>query len=60
MVPKRYWSDLKGRFKSEGSEVYDKIVRFKMITSDGKHRETDCFLTRLILSVPTNLSRVCT
>jgi hypothetical protein len=26
-IPKRYWSDLKKKLTSEGSEVYDKIVR---------------------------------
>lgn len=30
-VPKRYWSDLKRKLKSEGaSETYEKIVRLKM------------------------------
>ncbi|NCD01225.1 hypothetical protein EOL94_03990 [bacterium] len=56
-VPKRYWSDLKGKLKLEGSEVYDKIVHLKMIASDGKQRETDCFSTealfRLIQSIPS-------
>jgi len=56
-IPKRYWSDLKGKLKTEGSEVYEKIVRLKMIASDGKQRETDCFSTedllRVIQSVPS-------
>ena len=56
-LPKRYWSDLKGKLKLEGSEVYDKIVHLKMIASDGKQRETDCFsmedLLRLIQSIPS-------
>ncbi|MFM5956669.1 MAG: phage antirepressor protein, partial [Dolichospermum sp.] len=26
-IPKRYWSDLKTKLLSEGSEVYEKIVR---------------------------------
>jgi len=25
-IPKRYWSDLKIKLKSEGSQVYEKIV----------------------------------
>ncbi len=29
-IPKRYWSDLKKKLVSEGSEVYEKIVRLKM------------------------------
>jgi hypothetical protein len=39
-LPKRYWSDLKTKLKSEGSEVYEKIVRLKMLSEDGKMRET--------------------
>ena len=56
-IPKRYWSDLKGKLKDEGSEVYDKIVRLKMIAPDGKQRETDCFSTqdllRIVQSIPS-------
>ncbi|MFC1638504.1 BRO family protein [Patescibacteria group bacterium] len=56
-VPKRYWSDLKSKLKEEGSEVYDKIVRLKLIATDGKKRETDCFSTedmlRTIQSIPS-------
>jgi DNA-damage-inducible protein D len=40
-IPKRYWSDLKKKLKVEGSEAYEKIVRLKMQSSDGKLRETD-------------------
>ncbi|NOS93343.1 MAG: ATPase [Cyclobacteriaceae bacterium] len=39
-LPKRYWSDLKTKLKSEGSEVYEKIVRLKMLSEDGKMSET--------------------
>lgn len=56
-IPKRYWSDLKSKFKNEGSEVYEKIVRLKMIAPDGKQRDTDCFSTedllRVIQSIPS-------
>ena len=55
--PKRYWSDLKTKLKQEGSEVYDNIVRLKMVAPDGKRRETDCFntedLLRTIQSIPS-------
>jgi DNA-damage-inducible protein D len=43
--PKRYWSDLKIKLKSEGSEVYEKIVQLKFMASDGKKYLTDCFST---------------
>lgn len=56
-VPKRYWSDLKNNLKNEGSELYEKIVRFKMTAEDGKERDTDTgdleTILRLIQSVPS-------
>jgi DNA-damage-inducible protein D len=56
-VPKRYWSDLKKKLLSEGSEAYEKIVRLKMRAEDGKMRETDVSdtqtLLRIIQSVPS-------
>ncbi|MDD5054840.1 MAG: Bro-N domain-containing protein [Candidatus Peribacteraceae bacterium] len=55
--PRRYWSDLKIKLKSEGSEVYEKIVQLKLVAPDGKERETDCFSTedllRVIQSIPS-------
>lgn len=55
--PRRYWSDLKTKLKQEGSEVYEKIVQFKMAAPDGKQRETDTFntedLLRMIQSIPS-------
>lgn len=56
-IPRRYWSDLKKKLQKEGSEVYEKIVQLKMISSDGKQRPTDCFSTenllRVIQSIPS-------
>jgi hypothetical protein len=56
-IPKRYWSDLKGKFKQEGSEVYEKIVQLKFIANDGKYYATDSAdvetVLRLIQSVPS-------
>jgi len=56
-IPKRYWSDLKRKLKEEGNEVYEKIVRLKIMAPDGKKRQTDCFSTknllRLIQSIPS-------
>lgn len=56
-IPKRYWSDLKSKLEIEGSEVYDKIVRLKMIAEDGKSRETDVadteVMLRLVQSIPS-------
>ena len=56
-IPKRYWSDLKRNLITEGSQLYDKIVRLKMKAQDGKQRETDVLDTegifRLIESVPS-------
>ncbi len=55
--PRRYWSDLKAKLLQEGSEVYDNIVQLKMLASDGKRYNTDCFTTedllRTIQSIPS-------
>ncbi|MBE6488053.1 MAG: hypothetical protein E7Z86_05015 [Methanosphaera stadtmanae] len=55
--PRKYWSDLKNRLKSEGSEVSENIGRLKMPANDGKMRLTDVATTkqllRLIQSVPS-------
>lgn len=56
-IPRRYWSDLKRRLAAEGSQLYEKIVQLKMLSSDGKMYKTDCMTTeqlfRLIQSVPS-------
>lgn len=56
-IPKRYWSDLKRKLIDEGSQLYENIVRLKMMSQDGKNRETDTLNTtgilRLIESVPS-------
>ncbi len=56
-IPKRYWSDLKNKLKEEGSEVYEKIVQLKLMSSDGKKYFTDVAdtetLLRLIQSIPS-------
>jgi len=55
-VPKRYWSDLKIKLGKEGyKEVYDKIVRLKLIASDGKNRETDCANTETLLRITQSI-----
>ena len=56
-IPKRYWSDLKKKLQSEGSQLYEKIVQLKMEASDGKKYATDCLdtpdLLRMIQSIPS-------
>lgn len=56
--PRRYWSDLKRKLKSEGAvELYEKIVQLKMTAPDGKKRLTDVAdteqLLRIIQSIPS-------
>ena len=55
--PRRYWSDLKRKLKSEGSELYEKIVQLKLKSSDGKYYKTDVANTeqilRIIQSIPS-------
>lgn len=56
-IPRRYWSDLKTKLLQEGSQVYEKIVRLKMESPDGKMRDTDSADTenmfRIIQSIPS-------
>jgi hypothetical protein len=49
--PRRYWSDLKRKMKSEGSQLYEKIVQLKMPAPDGKMRQTDVADTEQILHI---------
>ena len=56
--PRRYWSDLKRKLKTDGAiELYEKIVQLKMQSSDGKYYLTDVAtaeqLLRLIQSIPS-------
>ena len=55
--PRKYWSDLKRKLKTEGSEVSEKIGQLKMKSPDGKMRLTDVAdtqqLLRLIQSIPS-------
>ena len=56
-IPKRYWTDLKKKLQTEGSEVYEKIVQLKLEALDGKKYATDCLntqdLLRMIQSIPS-------
>jgi polyhydroxyalkanoate synthesis regulator phasin len=56
-IPKRYWSDLKRKLGSEGSQVYEKIVHLKFLASDGKKYSSDAADTetmfRIIQSIPS-------
>ena len=56
--PRRYWSDLKRKLKTEGAnELYEKIVQLKMLSSDEKRYKTDVAnteqLLRIIQSIPS-------
>lgn len=52
---RKYWSDLKLKLKSEGSELSDKIGQLKMQAHDRKMRMTDVLdteqLSRLIQTI---------
>lgn len=57
-IPRNYWSDLKRKLKSEGSQLHENIVQLKMKSlKDGKNYLTDVLDTegifRLIESVPS-------
>lgn len=55
--PRKYWSVLKTRLKSEGSELTTNCSQLKMPAVDGKMYKTDCMnvaqLFRLIQSIPS-------
>ncbi len=56
-IPRRYWSDLKRKLTAEGSQVYEKIVQLKFVSSDGKKylsgaADTETMF-RIIQSVPS-------
>lgn len=56
-TPRKYWSDLKSKLKSEGVELSEIIGQLKMPARDGKMRETDVANTqqlfRIIQSIPS-------
>lgn len=55
--PRKYWSVLKTRLKTEGSELATNCSQLKMPASDGKNYKTDCMtaeqIFRLIQSIPS-------
>jgi len=55
--PRKYWSVLKTRLKSEGSELATNCSQLKMLSVDGKYYKTDVAdteqLFRLIQSIPS-------
>lgn len=55
--PRKYWSALKTKLQSEGSELSQKLGQLKMQAEDGKMRMTDVAdneqLLRLIQSIPS-------
>ncbi len=55
--PRKYWSVLKTRLKSEGSQLTTNCRQLKMQSADGKYYKTDVVdteqLFRLIQSIPS-------
>jgi len=39
--PRKYWSDLKAKLSTEGSQLSENIGQLKMAAEDGKMRLTD-------------------
>jgi len=56
--PRKYWSDLKAKLQTEGSQLSENIGQLKMQSSDGKFYKTDVAdteqLFRLIQSKKRN------
>ncbi len=55
--PSRYWQDLKRKSSKTEGQLYDKIVKLKLMGIDGKNYPSDCANTegifRIIMSVPS-------
>jgi DNA-damage-inducible protein D len=49
--PKQYRTDLKTQLRTEGNELYGKIVQLKLKAADGKNYLTDCADTEAILRI---------
>ena len=49
--PRKYWSDLKAKLKKEGSQLYEKIVQLKLLSTDGKSYKTDVADTEQLFSL---------
>ena len=49
--PEKYWSDFKNKLKKEGFDLSEKIGRLKLISSDGKLRNTDVASSRYLLTI---------
>lgn len=58
-IPRRYWTDLKNKLQTEGSEVYEKIVQLKMVSPDGKKRLTDLANQIILLVTHGGVMRLC-
>jgi hypothetical protein len=56
--PNRYWSDLKRKLLGEEKAIqtYEKIVRLKMLASDGKLRGTDAGDREMVLRILQSIS----
>lgn len=56
--PKRYWSDLKRKLIDieNFNQPYDKIVRLKLVASDGKMRETETADTETMFRIIQSIS----
>ena len=56
--PSQYWSALKTKLKAEGDEVSQNLGQLKLVSPDGKRRETDVAdlqeVLRIIQSIPSS------
>ena len=52
--PRKYWNDLKTKLKNGESEVSEKIGQLKLMSSDGKMRETDILDSDGIIALAKN------
>ena len=54
-IPRNYWSDLKRKLQTEGSQLHEEIVQLKTKSfEDGKMRETDTLDTKRMFRLIDN------
>ena len=54
--PSRYWQDLKRKSKKTEGQVYDFIVKVKLLGQDGKSYPSDCANTKGILRIVMSIT----
>lgn len=49
--PRRYWSGIKSKIKTENNQLYENIVQLKLKAKDGKYYNTDVATPKQLLTI---------